>query len=513
MIRFSLKGLIGRLGSWVFSGWGRALLFCFVFGFVVRLIPEVLLSPYPIGFDPIWYVWRIRSGVVLFHWSQFFSTWLLYGILVPLYSATQVNLFGLLKVVAALLFGFNACGMCYFATKGLGWSVKSGVFAGVFFSLQAAALFISANLYRNMLGLGILLFTLPLIKDELRSKRQFLTLALLSMLVVWGHEVASSILFAVVLGFLVVRFLGGQKLDVKRRLIAVVPAFALFLVSFYFLVSPPMVQMDLNGIALGEPSGNYQGALYFFSNYLGVYETGQQFAAYSGLASQVFSCFGILYVLMLPLVLVGFFRDVVLDSWTVFTLVGSFGAVVMPFFAPSVWSRWMLMLVFPFTFYAVNGITKVFELSGRDIGLNVKWLRGVNLRKTGLTLVVVISLVSGLVFAVRAMPAQVSVVPFGDFADAERAVSWVNVQMGDDSVLLAHFAFNYWSRLCLDDGHARIYFKDDVDGALSLATQRGFSDVYFVWWKEQVSWFNLVVPEGFSSVFSSGRICVLKYSK
>jgi hypothetical protein len=301
-------------------------------------------------------------------------------------------------------------------------------------------------------------------------------------------------------------------LDLKRRLIAIIPAFALFAISFYFLVSPQLYQMDANGIALEEPSGNYQGALYFFSNYLAVHETGQV-ASYLGFASRIFSFFGVLYVLMLPLVLVGFFRDTVLDSWTVFTMVGSFGAVVIPFFAPSVWSRWMLMLVFPFTLYAVNGISKVFELSGRDIGLNVKWLRGVNLRKIGLTLVVIISLVSGLVFAVRAMPAQVSVVPFGDFADAERAVSWVNVQMGDDSVLLAHFAFNYWSRLCLDDGRARIYFRDDVDGALSLAMQCGFSDVYFVWWKERVSWFNLVVPEGFSSVFSSGRICVLKYSK
>jgi hypothetical protein len=507
-----LKASVGRLESRVFSEWGGALLLSFVFGFVVRLIPEVLLSPYPIGFDPIWYAWRIKSGVVWYHWSQFFSTWLLYGILVPLCNATQVNLFSLLKFVAALLFGFVVCGMYYFATKGLGWSVKKATVASVLFSLQAAALFISANLYRNMLGLGILLFTLPLLKDELRSKRQFIALTLMSVLVVLGHEVASAILFAVMLGFLVIRSLGRRELDVKMRLLAVIPAFVLFVVSFWFLVSPQLYQVDANGIVLNEPGGNYQGALYFFSNYLGTGEIGRQFAVYSGLAWQIFSFFGILYILMLPLVLVGFFRNAILNSWTVFTLVGSFGAVVVPVLAPSVWSRWMLMLVFPFTFYAVNGVAKVLRLSSQDMGLNVKWARWMNLQKRAVTLIVIISVASGLVFTLWAMPVQASVVPLVDYADTVKAVSWVDSQMGDNSVLLAHFAFNYWSRLCLDERHVRIYFKDDIEGALSLAIQRGFSDVYFVWWKERVSWFNLAVPEGFSSVFSSGRICVLRYS-
>jgi hypothetical protein len=56
-----------------------------------------------------------------------------------------------------------------------------------------------------------------------------------------------------------------------------------------------------------------------------------------------------------------------------------------------------------------------------------------------------------------------------------------------------------------------VYFLDDVGGALGLAVQMGFDRVYFVWWGEEPSWFDLVVPDGFVSVFSSGRLSVFEF--
>jgi hypothetical protein len=490
-------------------GW-RAFSLSFIFGFVVRLVPEVLFLTYPIGFDPIWYAWRIRSGVVWYDWSQVFSTWLLYAVLVPLYNATRVGLFGLLKFTAALLFGFNACGVYYFATKALGWTVKRGLLASVFFSLQAAALFLSANLYRNMLGLGVLLFTLPLIKDDLKSAKSFMAFALLSMLVVLSHEIAAVILFVVVLGFLVARFLKRAKMDVSRHLITVTPALVFFIISFYFIAFPVAYTVERNVINLSEPSGNYQGALFFFRDYLAV-QAAQPYVQYFDLSSQVFSFFAVLYILILPFVLVGFFRDAVLDSWTALLLIGSFGAVVIPVFALSVWSRWMLILVYPFTFYAVNGIVKVRRQSSSLVDSALQPSRWMRLRRTAVTLIIIIPILCGLVYTGMALPAQVSVVPLRDFDDTVKAMRWLNSRMDDGSVLLTHFAFFWWSRLCLDERHTRVYFKDDIEGALSLALQRGFDDVYFVWWNQKIGWFSLTVPSGFVSVFDSGRISVFKY--
>ncbi len=489
----------------------RALLLSFVIGFVVRLVPEVLLSSYPVGFDPIWYAWRISSGVVWDHWSQVFSTWLLYGILVPLYNVTQVGLFGLLKVVAAFLFGFNCCGVFYFARKALSWSVGSALGAGVFFCFQMAALFFSVNLYRNMFGLGVLLFTLPLIKGDLVSVKRLVVLGLLSVVVVLSHEIAAVMLFVVVFGFVVARFMKRSSVDVGRLLMAVFPALVLFVVGFVLLAFPVSVRAEANVVYLDESSGSFRGALFFVSNYLAVGGSVGQQVVYLDLVLRVFSFFGVLFLLVLPFVVVGFFRDVVLDSLTVLFLVGSFGVVVFPFFAPFIWSRWMLLLVFPFSFYAVNGIEKILRFSRGSVGSVHRSSFVGKLRKIAVVLAIVVPVLSGLVFAAVALPAQVSVVPVGDFDDTAKVLEWVDGRMDGGSVLLVHFAFSWWSRLCLNASRWRVYFVNDVDGALSLAVQRGFSRVFLVWWNEEPSWFDLDVPGGFVSVFESGRLSVFEY--
>jgi len=507
-----VKSFAEDFGAKVVLRWSRPLFLSFIFGFVVRLIPELLSSPYPIGYDPIYYAWRIKSGVVWHHWSQVFSTWLFYAILIPLHNAIQGDPFVLLKLTAALLFGFNACGVYYFATKALDWTTKKGLLASVFFSLQMAALVFSSNFYRNMLGLGILLFALPLIKDDFRSMRRFLVFVLLSVLVVFSHEYGSVILFAVVLGFLVNRLLKRTKMNVLKVLMAISPALALFLALFLarfcFSVIPVTLETEKNVIRV-ETVGNYQGALFFLRNYLAIYETTQYYPMSLNLASQVLSLFAGLYIVALPLVLVGFFKDNVLDSWTAMLLIGSFGALVTPFFALDLWYRWMLMLVYPFTFYAVNGITRVLQSSRRAVDLTLRHVHWMRLADRAVKLVLILPFCLGLVFMATAM--QGSAVPLCDVDDTIRAMRWLDAQMDDGSTLLTHDAFFNWARLYLDERQTVIRFKDDIEGAINIALQYGFNDFYFVWWNENIGWYDVAVPNGFVAIFRSGRISVFEY--
>ena len=492
-------------------GWSSVLFLCFFFGFVVRLIPEVLSFSYPIGYDSIYYAWRLQSSVGWLDWSSVFSTWLLYAILAGLFNVTRLDPFVLVKFAAALLFGFNACGIYYFATKALGWTIKKGLLAAVFFSFQMAALSFSSNFYRNMLGLGILLFALPLVKDEFKTLRRFLVFALLSVLVVFAHEYGSVILFTVVLGFLVSRFLKRTNVDVLRLSVAVLPALVLFLVSVYFMVFPVSRQIESNVIGAYAPTGNYPGVLFFVKDYLATYGTAQYSPAYLNLASQVLSLFAGFFIVVLPLVLVGFFKDDVLNSWTVLLLAGSFGALVTPFFALDWWYRWMLMLVYPFTFYAANGITKILQASRRAFGLTVPRVRWAKLADWTVKLILVLPLSLGLVFMATNM--QGTAVPLRDVDDTIRAMQWLDAHMDDGSALLMHDAFSNWARLYLDKNHIAICFNADVQRAIDVALQRGFSRVYFVWWNENNDWFSLTVPNGFVAVFSSGRVSAFEYSR
>jgi len=124
-------------------------------------------------------------------------------------------------------------------------------------------------------------------------------------------------------------------------------------------------------------------------------------------------------------------------------------------------------------------------------------------------LILILPFSMGLVFMATAI--QGSAVPVRDVDDTIRAMRWLDAQMDDGSTLLTHDAFSNWARLYLDKRQTVIRFKDDIEGAIDVALQLGFNDVYFLWWNENISWQGLTVPNSFAAIFNSGRISVFEY--
>ena len=512
------------------SGWA-ALGLAFFAGFVIRLVPEVLSYPHPIGFDTVYYAWRIESGVVWYNWSGVFSSWLLYGILVPVYSLVRGDPFMVLKAAAPLLFGFNACGVYYFAKRSFDWTSRKALLCSLVFSFQVAALAISWEFYRNLLGLGVLLFALAFLKDVGKGIKESLLFASFSVLVMFSHEFTSIILFVVVAGVVTISFLKGEKAIAIRVLAVFAPALTVFLGEIYFVAFPVAYTVPTRFVLRAYQSvGHYGGIFSLFTNYLGVFDAVQSYSSYVVLFSHVFSLFVLLFVFVLPLVLVGFFRDRVLDFWSGLLLVGAFGAVVVPWFAPDMWSRWMLMLVYPFTFYAVNGIGKVVHAGGCSASPAWKKLSWLKVSKRATKGLLVVSSCLGLVFmacpllfgrfGLVGLPTTVNYVPstmqsnslpLVDVDSAVNALKWVNAQMDSNSAFLAQDAFYWWSQLYLDNTHTIVYFKNDFGGAIRAAHEHGFSRVYFVWWNQPVGWYGIDVPKYFVPVENFCRISVFEY--
>ena len=165
------------------------------------------------------------------------------------------------------------------------------------------------------------------------------------------------------------------------------------------------------------------------------------------------------------------------------------------------------MLVYPLSFYAVNGITKILRSIQRT---RVRWRK---LSERVVRLILVLPFFSGLVFmSFVATGVYGGSVPLRDVNGTIRAMRWLDAQMGDGSALLVHAVFSNWARLYLDEGCIRIHFKDNIEGAISVALQRDFNDIYFVWWNERIGLYDLTVPNCFTSIFRSGRISVFKYN-
>ena len=519
MMRLSLQNIGLRKGFFL----------AFVLGFIVRLIPEVLSFPYPIGFDTVYYAARMNSSIVWHHWSSFFSTWLIYAILVSMHSVTQGDPFLLLKVVGPLLYGGSAAGIYCFAWKGLNWGVKKCLFASVFFVFQLAALGISWHFYRNIFGLMLLLFVLPFFK-KIEGGKELALLAVLSLFVVFGHEFASVTLFGVIFGLVVGRWLKRRGMVSWRVLAAVVPALAVFLASVYLSMFPVPFHVDTNVIMVHDTFKHSPGGLFFLVDYLSVANPIESYPTYLHLVSHVFSLFVLLYLVWLPLVLVGFFRDKILDGWVTLLLVGSFGCLVVPFCALDLWHRWMLMLVYPFTFYAVNGFWRVLKSQDTRVASGLRWMSWMKISRKGAIGISLVTVLLGSLFMSwplisgrygffgasttwRYFPStmQSGAVPLQDTEGTVKVIEWLNGHMRDGSAVLVHDVFFFWTELYLDKDHVVIFFSINLEAALNLALENGFNSLYFIWWNEDIGWYGLTVPRDFVSVFESGRISVFEY--
>jgi len=504
----------------------KGFLLAFVIGFMVRLVPEVLAFPYPIGFDTIYYAVVMKDGVVWPHWGSFFtSSWLFHGISVPLYRVFGGDPFILLKILAPVLFGLNVVGIFWFARKMLGWSVSMGLLAGLFFAFQLASLRISWDLPRNMLGLGILLFTLPFIKS-LDSRRGFACFALLSLLSVFAHEYAAVTLLVIVLGLVFWRLTKDKRLELegKRLLLGFSPAFAVFLTGIYLRIFPVPYAVETNILRAGDAINPRPFGLFFLADYLRVRSTVDFYAGYWDLVLSVVVLFGLLYLPYLFLVWKGFFRHGVLSVWTGLLAVGAFGCLVFPFSALEYWHRWMFMLVYPFTFYAVNGLRWfVRSYNGGNFRMGVKFLDG---KVKGMFLLT--ALLGGVYLATPALMSSVNVglfsvsavnkvfsfapaVPYQDVDGVVDALVWLDGNMQSDSCVVLQHAFLWWGRLYLDDSRVIVHFEVDVDFAVDTALSCGFSQVFFVWWNQPIGWYGITVPAGFAKLWDFGRISVYEF--
>lgn len=513
----------------------KGIFLSFILGFIIRLVPEILSYPYPIGFDTVYYAARIESGVVWISPASVFSMWLYEGILISVDRIVQMDPFLLLKLVAPLLFGLNVCGIYFFSRKALNWRIKTALIAAFFFAFQLASLRLSWDLHRNLLGSAVLLFALPLTTGIQKNRKYWILLGL-SMLLVLAHALVFVMFLAVVLAVFFSDWLKHNRLRAVKLLAVVSPSLIVLLLGF--LVFRPAGYFPENVLESGDIVHQSPAGLSFFVNYLSISDSAQYYPSYLNLVLDAFSLFGILYLWWLPLVLVGFFRSEILDACTLLLLFGSFDALITPFFALDFWSRWMFMLVYPFTFYAARGVEKLLSSGGISVVSDFSYLNRVKITRRRVIAIFSVTVVFGAAFltvppffdrfGVFSIPttspylpptALYSSIPLRDVRPTIQVFEWLNQNMNENSSVLVHQAFLWWSDLYLDKKCTAIHFVRDIQKALSTSSMLGYDRIYMIWWNEplltwrnqSIGWYGISVPDHFVSVFRSDRMSIYEY--
>jgi len=336
------------------------------------------------------------------------------------------------------------------------------------------------------------------------------------------------VLFAVILGTLVGALMKSEKVRAVKVLLVVLPALVIFLASVSLV--PLRSNMPANVINTCEEPTR-PGGLFFLANYLSVSDPVHGYPSYPDLVFSVLFLFSVLYLWWLPLVLIGFFRDMTLDSWTLVFLVGSFNILITPFCTVGFWNRWMFMLVYPFTFYAVSGIAKVFKAKGKSVASSFRWLKCMKVSRKAMLVMFSLAVVSGSIFmtvpsffdefeagprlptAHSYLPSTMlyNTVPLRDVESTVNAINWLNEHMNNDSSVLVHLDFFWWASLYLDQRHVLVYYVEDGRKALDVAKQQSFERIYIVWWNESIDWYGFEIPKSFIPVVNIDRISVFEY--
>jgi hypothetical protein len=480
----------------------------FVFAFLafavpllIRAIPEVLMGQYVVGFDTIGYYipgtfeW-LKTGIDF--WAFFSDAPLLYILTIGVASVGgSITL--LIKIMSPLLLGLLGISVYSYANKALKWSSKKSLIVAMLSTLYFIALRVSWDMLRSELGLVFLFVGLILLQKSGRSTKDGILLALSTVLLVFSNQLVAVIMFAILVARIARLYLDMNKNKVVliKTILSVVPAAILFsiIVYFnYFVYSLPSIGLSVK----------YSGAFSALAT-----------ASHSDLIVNTLGFLAFCYLPLLPFILFGARRltsSLELKAWIAWIFIPLILVIASPnaFFIGGILPyRWILLLTYPLSFFAVEGIAAI------------KW----NWYKIAVGFILALLSVTFLIMPNSStlkyytyyptyMPKSMlqNTVQLSDCQDTSKAVLWAKENMPSNAYLLAHEAFYGWAALVIDVNRLILY---GYGNPTEVAQEHNSSSnpLYLVWWVNGTGWYGQPTIEGpFQEVYHSGNIAIFKYA-
>lgn len=481
-------------------------LLAFAVPLIVRLIPEILMGPFVIGFDPLGYyvptMSVLKNGVDIL---TFFGIAPLFYILLTGLTSTGLSIVLSLKVISVLLFGLLSLSIYLYANKALTWSHKKSLLVALFATLWFVSLRVSFDLLRTELALFFLFIVLIWFKKMERNLKNILPLAITMVLVILSNQIVAVIMFAILLSILLNFYIKKQNLLFRKLIIFSIPAVAMF---FIVLIAGLFSsQFSLSSNLIGQDIGGSMASTALFG-----------FGSFLDLVLDTVGFFLFCYLPLIPFVIFGFrrLRNIQLKTWLLWISVAIIVTLVFQFtFFAVLPYRWILLLVYPFAFFVIDAIDRI------------------NLRKRKLlvatSIAIVFVVLSGSFITCttsspfpyfslypKYVPTSIlqNTVPLEDCQDTLNAINWLSNNMSGDSRLLVHHAFYGWALLSINSTQVINYgYGNPDDAAKSVMANNSFSNLYLIWWVNGSGWYGQpAVPSSFDVVFTSGRISVFVYN-
>ncbi len=488
-------------GKWAgLAGWlarNRFGLAAFLIPVGIRAIPEIIVGPYPVGWDTIaFYVpntldWAAGKVGAL---QMLGTAPLMYMVSVPIYVATHVNPVWIFKVMGPVLYGCMIFALFRFLRLGLVWSDREALGGALLTSLYFVTLRISWDLYRNMIGLTFILLALVFIRNPKGLRSQSL-LALSIIGAVAADQLTGVIVLFLVGSRALAELLKGRRTQFIHLVWMAAPGIALFLSILYANAAV----LEANLTQQQSPLPEFQG----LSNSLG-------FLAFA-------------YLPLLPLVALGLrrVRNSELKNWSTFCVAAAL-AGLLPFVWLNVLSyRWSLLASIPLCVFAARGVARLTSVQPK-VGLRRR------LQPRVLSLFSIAIALSAVLYV--ALPAQQAMpyytafpallptsmvqdtIAVSDMGHLQNLLGWVSARTGPATVLITHQAIYGWARAYEPSQPIVNYeYSSPLEG-VQMAKGLGYSSILMIWWVNGSGWHGQpTVPSGFVPVVLDGNMAVYTY--
>jgi len=464
------------------------------------------MNQYLIGFDTIGYYipntinW-LSNGVSF--WSLVSTARLIY-ILLMCITAIGVPITVTLKILGPLILGLLGFATYYYAHKGLSWSNKKSLMAAILSTLYFVALRISWDMFRSEIALIFLFLTLTILQKNRVSIKNGILLSLLMALVVFSHQLVAIIMFAIITAMIINYSLKREKAELSRIIVYSIPAVLILLLIIY-----------INYFVFSSPIMSYS------VNYSGGFET-LTTLSHIELIINTLGFFVFCYLPLVPLLIFGLTRskrNIHFKAWIIWAVIPILLVILSPnaFFLGGVLPfRWILLLTYPLSFYAVEGL---FALKWNWNRIAYKVTVGSIIGILSVGFLVLPN--NGAFGYFGSYPTYVpksmlqNTVQLSDCQGTSDALVWAQNNMASDGFLLVHEAFYGWAMMAFDRSRLIPYFFENLTDAVNTQVDKNSSNtLYLIWWVNGTGWYGqTTVPAMFKELYSSGNIAIYQYFK
>ncbi len=345
-------------------------IFLFILAVVIRAIPEIKAGIWPIGYDTFnTYAAEISSySGPLFNWVK--TANIIYFAFLP-FKALGMDPNLIVKILGPIFYGGLIVSFYCFVRGFIKFNYLKAFLVCFLLIFQLAALRIGWDLYRNEISL-IFFFWALIYLPKITQPKYLFYFTFLAILTVLSNQLVTVVFLVILLIYILAMFF-------RKKWEETVAALTSLIISSIVFIAV----LNSSGQVLYDPHIIFTSEKNYFWRYFYRYDL---IMSYNQLFETIVGLFWLIYVFILPFALYGFWRmrkNLVLTTISFWLLLGTFSSLIFVGRGLLVWDRWLFMLVFPFSIYAVEAI---FHL-GKVVGNWKKWSHKIPILAKSLTII------------------------------------------------------------------------------------------------------------------------------